>query len=336
MTAVVSAFDLVVLAASGTGATALALAIAAAVGLVVWVLVAGHGRNADLQSALETYGTISDSATGGTAGELTSTSMVQHVVNATGRLAERSGRMETLETRLEQAALPIRAAEAVTIYIATIVAGALIGILGGPLAMIGLAVLAAVAPPMWLSHRRTSRVHEFQSMLPAVLNILAGSLRSGYSFIQAMEVVSKEAIGPMGVEMKRVFSETRLGRKVEDALEDCASRMESVDLKWVVLAVRIQREVGGNLAEILDNVSETMAERDRFRGEVRALTAEGRLSSVVVGAMPLVLGVMLSVINPDYISKLFEETAGMVAVGIGLVMSGIGFVWVRKIVSIEV
>src|SRR5207247_10935548 len=146
---------------------------------------------------------------------------------------------------------------------------------------------------------------QLRDQLPDVLTILASSLRAGHSFLQALDTVSKEIPEPAKAEFNRVVAEIRLGRSTEDSLEALADRVGSEDFKWAVLAVNIQREVGGNLAEILDNVSDTLRERAIMRRQVRVLTAEGRLSAYVLGAMPFGIGLYMFAVNREYISLLF-------------------------------
>ncbi|MGH8990732.1 MAG: type II secretion system F family protein, partial [Acidimicrobiia bacterium] len=128
----------------------------------------------------------------------------------------------------------------------------------------------------------------------------------------------------------------RLGRPLEDALEDTAERMSSRDFEWAVLAIRIQREVGGNLAELLSTVAETMVHRGRLRGEIKSLTAEGRISALVMGLLPVALGGALYVMNPKYIGTLFTEFVGLLMLGGAVVMAGVGLLWLKKIIKIEV
>jgi tight adherence protein B len=148
--------------------------------------------------------------------------------------------------------------------------------------------------------------------------------------------VAEEASEPAKRELQRVYAESRLGRPIEDALEDSADRMQSIDLVWAVMAIRIQREVGGNLAELLDTVAETMTERERLRHEIMALTAEGRMSAWVLGVFPPAFAVILYLIQPDYMSTLFNSSIGVMAVVASAVMAGFGFLWLRKIMAIEV
>jgi tight adherence protein B len=140
----------------------------------------------------------------------------------------------------------------------------------------------------------------------------------------------------MARELRRVLAEARLGRPMEEALQDVAVRMQSLDFDWAVMAIRIQREVGGNLAELLSTVADTMVQRSRLRGEVKTLTAEGRLSAIIMGLLPLGLGGFMFMSSPEYIETLFQSVAGWVMV-IGSAVAGLaGFAWLQKIIKIEV
>jgi tight adherence protein B len=184
--------------------------------------------------------------------------------------------------------------------------------------------------------KRKKRLHKFEAQLPDTLALLAGSMRAGFSFAQGLEAVAEEASEPSRRELQRVFAESRLGRPIEDALEDSAARMQSVDLAWAVMAIRIQREVGGNLAELLDTVADTMTQRERLRLEIKALTAEGRFSGWILGIFPVAFAGVLYLIQPDYMGVLFQESIGIMAVIASAVMTFIGFIWLRKILQIEV
>jgi tight adherence protein B len=140
----------------------------------------------------------------------------------------------------------------------------------------------------------------------------------------------------MGRELRRVVTEARLGRPLEEALEGVAERMESEDFAWAVMAISIQREVGGNLAELLLTVAETMTQRERLRRDVKALTAEGRMSAYVLGGLPIGLGIVLYMMNPDYIGRLFETGLGQVMLGLSIVAMAAGFAWMFKIIKIEI
>jgi len=268
---------------------------------------------------------------------LAETALMQRMVGLTGRLADRAGVLERTGAALEQADVPLRPPEALFFYAAGV---AVLGMLSLLLAPIPIALvvtaLAGVVPVAMLHRRRKKRLREFQMQLPATLNLLAGSMRAGFSFAQGLESVANEAVQPTRRELQRVFTESRLGRPVEDALEDSAQRMASVDLMWAVMAIRIQREVGGNLAELLDTVAETMNQRERLRLEVKSLTAEGRFSGWILGFFPIAFAGVLFMIQPNYMSILFTESIGIMACIASGVMTFVGFVWLRKILQIEV
>jgi tight adherence protein B len=269
--------------------------------------------------------------------KLAETRLVQDMAEFTGRIAERVGLLNRVEDKLEQADLPVRPTEAIFFYVAAlfvVVVGA--ALLLGPAPALLLALVIGVAPVVFLEVRRRRRLRKFETQLPDVLNLFAGSMRAGFSFAQALEAVAEEAPEPARRELQRCFTESRLGRPIEDALEDSANRMQSIDLMWAVMAIRIQREVGGNLAELLDTVAHTMTERERMKREILALTAEGRLSAWILGIFPPAFAVVLYAIQPDYMKILFEESIGVIAVVVSAVMAGIGFLWLRKLMAIEV
>jgi tight adherence protein B len=267
---------------------------------------------------------------------LAETAVLQRMVGITGRLADRAGLLTWTEDALEQADLPLRPPEALFFYFAALCVVGILGllVLSIPLALILAAVTAAI-PILMLHRRRKSRLREFQMQLPATLNLLSGSMRAGFSFAQGLESVANEATQPTRRELQRVFTESRLGRPIEDALEESADRMSSVDLMWAVMAIRIQREVGGNLAELLDTVSDTMTQRERLRLEIKALTAEARFSGWILGLFPVVFAGILFLVQPNYMGVLFEESIGIMAIIASVVMTFIGAIWLRKLLQIE-
>lgn len=315
----------------------IALALVA-IALVVFVVVLLFVRESTaLDTALSPYG---DESVGEGEKSLATrgADLIQQAVGLTGRFAERQGILPQVEHMLERANIPLRAAEALFFYIAIVVVGSLLaliisrsifGLLGG-VAILGL------LPPAVLNFLSAQRKRRFTRQLPDTLQLLGGSLRAGYSLMQGVEAVAQEVDEPMGRELRRVIVESRLGRPLDEALDDAADRMESPDFSWAVMAIKIQREVGGNLAELLETVSETMIARERLRGEVRALTAEGRISAVILGALPLGLLFMLWAINREYIELLFDETVGKLMLAGGAVLALVGFFWLKKIVEIEI
>jgi tight adherence protein B len=325
----VLAVDLVPVIASGV--------IAAAVfALAMTLLSMDRDGTSDLEKRLTGYaGSRAEAQLA--AAEDSESSFIEDMVALTGRMADRVGMLNRVEDKLEQADLPLRPPEAMFLYLTIVIVTFLLSIfLFGPIVALGLTVLAIVGPTLYLEMRRKKRLRRFETQLPDVLNLLSGSMRAGFSFAQGLEAVAEETSEPSRRELQRAYAESRLGRPIEDALEDSAARMHSVDLMWAVMAIRIQREVGGNLAELLDTVASTMTERERLRHEVLALTAEGRMSAWVLGIFPPVFAVVLYLILPDYMKTLFQDPAGIVAVVISAIMAGFGFVWLRKIMAIEV
>ncbi len=325
------------------GTSPIPIAASAVVGVAVFILamtlLSMHGdHRSDLEKRLTGYaGSEVDAELAADAARANDSNLVHDMVSLTGRVAERIGILNRVEDKLEQADLPLRPPEALFLYLSMIVVGLLVSFfLFGPIAALVVGVLAALGPVLYLEVRRKKRLRTFETQLPDVLNLLAGSMRAGFSFAQGLEAVAEEASEPSKRELQRVYAESRLGRPIEDALEDSAARMHSVDLMWAVMAIRIQREVGGNLAELLDTVAQTMTARERLRHEILALTAEGRMSAWVLGVFPPAFAVVLYLIQPDYMSALFSSSAGIMAVIIAAVMAGIGFVWLRKIMAIEV
>ena len=214
--------------------------------------------------------------------------ILKRAVDFTGDMAERRGILEKLEADLERANLPLRAAEA--LFFAA-VGGVLLGVLvlamtRSPIMALVAVLVAVFLPRALLSFRIRKRQKAFVGQLPDMLSLMAGTLRAGYSIGQGFEAVSREIDDPMGRELRRVVTENRLGRPLDEALDSVADRMESDDFAWAVMAIRIQREVGGNLAELLLTVADTMTQRERLRRDVATLTAEGRISAIVLGLLP--------------------------------------------------
>jgi tight adherence protein B len=270
-------------------------------------------------------------------GSLIQSAIVQRAVDATGRLARERGLLEVIENKLEQADLALRPAEALFIYLVGAVLVTVVALVaGGPLLALIALVGVGIAPPAILSLLAAQRLRKFTGQLPDTLQLLASSLRAGFSFLQGVEAVAQEVDDPMGSELRRVIVEARLGRPVEDSLDDCARRMQSDDFDWAVMAVNIQREVGGNLADLLQTVSVTMIERERLRRDVKALTAEGRMSAIVLGCLPPGLAMVFYATNPGYIRVLFTHLGGQIALGVAVLAMLIGFFWMKKIVDIKV
>lgn len=193
------------------------------------------------------------------------------------------------------------------------------------------------APRIYVARITSSRLMKFENQLPDTLGLWVNALRSGYSVLQSMEAIARDAPEPTATEFKRVVQEVQLGIDMGDAFEHLLGRVDSEDLDLVVTAVNIQREVGGNLAEILDVISHTIRERIKIKGEIRVLTAQGRATGYLISFLPIVLALFLYTINPGYMGNLFENrVCGWPMLGVGLALIGIGFAIVQKIVDIDI
>jgi len=262
---------------------------------------------------------------------------MRRAVERTAQLAGNGRALEVLDAKLDQADLKLRAQEAVLFYVGGVLAVGIVAMLAtGFLIGLSILIVALLVPPALLNQLGARRRSSFTKQLPDTLQLLASSLRAGYSLLQGLDAVAEEIDDPTGRELRRVVLETRLGRDMEQSLEDLAARMDSQDFDWVVMAIRIQREVGGNLAELLTSVAETMISRERLRREVSALTAEGRLSAIIVGALPAVIAAAIMVLNPGYLNQLFNQTLGRIMLLATVILTAAGFVWMRKTIQIDV
>jgi tight adherence protein B len=263
---------------------------------------------------------------------------LRRAVEVTADLAARRGLLGSVERSLRAADVPVRPAEVILGYVAAsvvvpVATYLLTGSAGNVLFMV---VVLCAGPPLSLRFIVARRRKRFAAQLPDALTTLAGSLRAGRSLGQAMEAISREVQDPMGRELRKVVAEVRLGRTLSEALNDAAGRIASPDFKWAVLAMQIQAEVGGNLAELLDQVAATMRERSRMRGEVKALTAEGRASALMLVFMVPGLALAMYGMNRAYMEPLFTTGTGKVLLGISTVMITGGYLWMNKLVKIDV
>ena len=219
--------------------------------------------------------------------------------------------------------------------VASIVAFALGLILIGPLMAVFLALLAPTGAYVLLQLLAARRRAKFADQLDDSLQLMASSLRAGHSMLQALASVAREAEEPASEEFSRIINETRVGRDLGSALEETANRMGSQDFVWVTQAIAINREVGGNLAEVLDAVGHTIRERNQIRRQVAALAAEGKLSAYILMALPFGIGGFLFISNPSYIGVLIQSPLGWGMIAAGVVMLTIGGIWLSKVVRIK-
>lgn len=198
-----------------------------------------------------------------------------------------------------------------------------------------LAVIGAFLPVVFIKVKKDKRKKAFEAQLGDTLIMMCNGLRSGFSFNQVMENVANDMPPPIGIEFGRVCNEIRYGATMEEALNNMCDRVKSADLLLVVSAVLIQRTTGGNLSEILSTISNTIRERIKIKGEINSITAQGRMSGLIIGALPIGIAAVLMVVNPEYMSTFFTTTAGNIMLIVSVVMEIIGFFAIRKVVTVE-
>jgi tight adherence protein B len=255
---------------------------------------------------------------------------------------EKSSIGERMARDLARADLKFKPGEYIALYVIAIVGGGLIAFLiGGRItisAVIG-GVIGAFLPRMYVRSQQTKRLQKFNDQLPDMLNLMVNGLRAGFSTLQAMEAVSKELPPPICDEFKRVVQEMQLGIPMDKALANLLRRIPSEDLDFVVTSINVQREVGGNLAEIMDIISYTIRERIRIKGEIRVLTSQVTYSGKILSLMPVGLLIILYFLNRDYILEMFTPQnvmCGSIALGSAAGLIIIGYVVMNKIAQIEV
>lgn len=243
-----------------------------------------------------------------------------------------------LETLLARAGLPLKPEEYILFqWISTGFIGCLLWLISGNVIFLFIGSFIGFLFPKWyLRKKQKQRIAKFNDDLPDMITTIVGSLRAGFSFPQALKAVTEEASSPIKDEMEAVLKEMQYGSSIEDSLNDLKERMPSEDLDLMIQAILIQRQVGGNLATVLDKIVETIRDRTKIHRQISTLTAQGRLSGIVIGLLPIILAFVLFLIEPDYIGTLFHNP-----IGIGLLIAGsisglIGFMLIRKITSIEV
>jgi len=262
--------------------------------------------------------------------------LTQRATQLADRGLEQRGRRRVLGDALEHAGMALRPGEFIVLGITSafvalvvgyLVGGVIMGLVFGALVAVGFRFSVSV-----LAERRRSR---FGSQLGDTLQLLSGSLRAGYGMLQALDAVAREAESPTCEEFGRVVIETRLGRNPSESLHALAKRMGNEDFEWVVQAMDIHREVGGDLTEVLDTVAATIRQRDQLRRQVKSLSAEGRLSAGILFILPFGMFVAMKVINPEYISELTGSTIGRIMLVFAMFLLFMGGMWLRKLVKLE-
>ena len=308
--------------------------------LVVGVFSLAMRRKARLAGRVSTYAAIETEAAAGAQAEIASWQ--------TNKAGSPVPYLEKLALDLNQADLPWRPLEFLLLQVGLAGAGLIVGLqlLGYLHSALILGFVGLGAPLVMLRVRQHNRRQKFARQLADALLLLASSLRSGYGFVKGLELVAAEMSDPMAKELRRALREIQLGSTVDQALTNLSKRVANADMEIVICAYLIQREVGGNLTELMEKVAETIRERFRIRADVSTLTAQGRLSGIIVALLPLVLTGLIIMINPGYFAPLFQPPlarlgpwsvpAGVVAIVVAVVLQASGAAWIYRIVSIKV
>jgi tight adherence protein B len=314
------------------------------VGLIVIVILVGIGiyvsSSSERNMVEQRLGKYLDQEKPDTRKERTTTELTEWV----NRRVQKSSWGEGLARSLARADLKFKPGEFVSlIVILAIVLGGGAWFLGGsdPIGkavsgLIGL-IMGLGLPIFYVRSQQGRRLSRFNNQLSDMLNLMVNGLRAGYSTMQAMEAVSKELPAPINEEFRRVVQEMQLGVPMDKALDNLLRRIPSEDLDFVVTAINVQREVGGPLAEILDTIAFTIRERVRIKGEIRVMTSQVRASGGILSGIPFAIFVLIWFINQEYMMEFFNNAlCGGIALGVGLVMIGIGYMIMMKIADIEV
>jgi tight adherence protein B len=259
------------------------------------------------------------------------------VLGVISRAASRRGYIEYFDFRLKRAGMSIRASEFIALH--------LIGIIVCSIAAYYFsrnifltsfaAIIVVLVPFLILNIKSSQRLTRFHEQLPDALQLISGSLKAGYSFSQALRMVVDESRPPLSDEFKRILSEIRVGLPEREALDHVSQRISSEYFQWVATAINVQREVGGNLAEVMDTVADTIRERDRVLNRIKALTSEGKLSAIILIILPIVVGMMMFFINREYISLLVTTKVGIIMLIIAGFLLIIGIIWIVKIINVK-
>jgi tight adherence protein B len=269
---------------------------------------------------------------------MSASSLGRAAMDLVERVPKPEGYDDRLQIEIDRAGWQLRATEFTTIRVVTTFGGlavlwaltgsVLFGLVGGVLGFLG--------PGLFLSSAKTRRQAKFMKQLPDTLQLLAGTLKAGYGVLQAIDTVVREVEEPTSTEFQRALTEARLGLPLEDSLGDMAERVDSDDFRWVVVAMNIQRQVGGNLAELLETVAETLRGREQVRRQISSLSAEGKLSASILIALPFVILGYLLLVNPTYLAPLFTNTIGLMMVGGVTFLMLVGVIWIRRLIDIDV
>ncbi len=259
-------------------------------------------------------------------------------IPALDNLLRRSARVSSLQKLLSQADIKIRTGNYLLICAASgIVIGILAYLFGGQpvFGWVGM-FIGFLMPYSYAAHQRTKRFDRFEELFPQAIDTLARAVRAGHAFTTALELISNEVAEPVSGEFRKLFEEQKFGLPVRDALINLTDRIPLVDVKFFVTAVMLQRETGGNLAEILDNLSYVIRERFKIMRQVRVYTAQGRLTMMLLMGLPPTIVIVMLTMNPSFIRPLFADPLGHTLIAAGVTLQTIGYFIIRKIIQIQV
>jgi len=326
------------------GVTALAI-------LLIALGIAASGSGSGVAARLERYTTRGGDKKAVKAEGLSELLQQSAAMSAINRVVEQRDFGANLARELARADLKLKVSEFLAIWVAStlgvpaiiIALGFFVESLSSPLVALAGLLVGFLLPRLWLNRRKGGRLNAFNKQLPDTITLIANALRAGSSFLQAIELVVRESRPPVSTEFGRVIREVNLGLPFDQAMENMVRRIKSDDFELMATAINIQHQVGGNLAEILDSIAFTIRERIRIKGEIRTLTAQQRLSGYVVGFLPFALAGFIYVAAPRFFDPMFDDTvavaglpAGVIILAVGLISMVIGFMFIRKIVDIEV
>ena len=254
------------------------------------------------------------------------------------RMAAAVPTLGDLQRLMQQGAVEMTVSAFLTLMVGLAVAAGLGAMLITGSFIVGLlfAALGAWMPYLWLKRRRNRRMFAFEESLPEAIDLLGRAIRAGHPLSSGLKMVADETADPIAGEFQRTFEEHRFGVPFDDAIQDLADRVDIVDVRILVTAILIQREVGGNLAEVLDNLASVIRARFTIRRQLRVYTAQGRMSGYVLAALPIVVGALIYLLNPEYGALMFTHPLGRIFLVVAATMQIIGYLWIRKIINIDI
>nr|WP_306422747.1 type II secretion system F family protein [Paenarthrobacter aurescens] len=298
-----------------------------AAALLILIVVVCRPRNGSIPMERRRLGFTPDESTLGRVSQ----SAVRVVDTALGRSGGPYNREVLYNAGVKQAPADFT----VLVAIATVILGILTMLLTNPLIGILAALITPFAAKLLLVYRTEKRRSTFETQLTDTIQILIGGLRVGHSIMRSIEAAAQESQAPTSEELARIVNEVRIGKDARQSIEDCASRMDSEDFRWIGQAIQINREVGGDLAEVLEQVAGTIRERSEIKGHVRSLSAEGRMSAVILMALPVGVGAVLGVINPGYLRVFVHHPVGIALTVLSCVLFIVGGFWMNRTVKIR-